>query len=146
MSDSCDPTDYSPIGSSLQARILEWVATSFSKGSSQPRNRTWVSCIAGRFEKLLNHTKTLGFLASGGGEFNLGPETRLDRSELLCNKVLLKYKGDRESFWHRHQKWGERVPACLVLAMELYTLQWIQRMSEGGKGLTRPPPIIYILR
>ena len=27
-----------------------------------------------------------------------GPETRLDRSELLCNKVLLKYKGDRESF------------------------------------------------
>ena len=42
--------------------------------------------------------KTPGFLASGGGEFNLGPETRLDRSELLCNKVLLKYKGDRESF------------------------------------------------
>ena len=33
-----------------------------------------------------------------GEEFNLGPETRLDRSELLCNKVLLKYKGDRESF------------------------------------------------
>ena len=33
----------------LQARILEWVAISFSKGSSQPRNRTQVSCIAGRF-------------------------------------------------------------------------------------------------
>ena len=33
----------------LQARILEWVAISFSRGSSQPRNRTWVSCIAGRF-------------------------------------------------------------------------------------------------
>ena len=47
---------------------------------------------------LLNHKKTPGFLASGGEEFNLGPETRLDRSELLCNKVLLKYKGDRESF------------------------------------------------
>jgi len=31
-------------------------------------------------------------------DFILGPETRLDRSELLCNKVLLKYKGDRESF------------------------------------------------
>ena len=37
---------------------------------------------------------------------------RLDRSELLCNKVLLKYKGDRESFWHRHQKGAERVPPC----------------------------------
>ena len=47
---------------------------------------------------LLNHTNTPGFLAPGGEEFNLGPETRLDRSELLCNKVLLKYKGDRESF------------------------------------------------
>ena len=33
----------------LQARILEWVAISFSKGSSQRRNRTQVSFIAGRF-------------------------------------------------------------------------------------------------
>ena len=49
----CDPTDSSPPGSSvpgiLQARILEWVAISFSRGSFQPRNRTLVSCIAGRF-------------------------------------------------------------------------------------------------
>ena len=47
---------------------------------------------------LLNHANTPGFLAPGGEEFNPGPETRLDRSELLCNKVLLKYKEDRESF------------------------------------------------
>ena len=47
---------------------------------------------------LLNHTKTPGFLAPGGEEFNPGPEKRLDCSELLCNKVLLKYKGDRENF------------------------------------------------
>ena len=47
---------------------------------------------------LLNHTKTPGFLAPSGEEFNLGPETWLDGSELLCNKVLLKYKGDTESF------------------------------------------------
>ena len=51
------------------------------------------------FERLLlNHAKMLGFLASRGEEFNPGPETSLDHSELLCNKVLLKYKGDRESF------------------------------------------------
>ena len=61
---------------------------------------------------LLNDPKTPGFLASRGEEFNPGPEIRLDRSELLCNKVLLKYKGDRESFWHRHQKGAERVPPC----------------------------------
>ena len=45
----------------------------------------------------MNHANTLGFLAPGGEEFNLGPETRLDCSELLCNKVLLKYKGDKAS-------------------------------------------------
>ena len=55
---------------------------------------------------------TLGFLAPRGEKFNLGPETRLDHSELLCNKVLLKYKGNRESFWHRHQKGAERVHPC----------------------------------
>ena len=48
-----DPMDCSPPRSSvhviLQARILEWVAISFSRGSSPPRDRTWVSCIAGRF-------------------------------------------------------------------------------------------------
>ena len=33
----------------LQVRILEWVAIPFSMGSSRPRNRTCVSCLAGRF-------------------------------------------------------------------------------------------------
>ena len=49
----CDPMDCCPPGSSvhgiLQARILEWVAIPFSRGSSQPRDWTWVSCIADRF-------------------------------------------------------------------------------------------------
>ena len=49
----CDRMDYSVEGSSvhgiLQARILKWVVVPFSRGSSQPRDRTWVSCIAGRF-------------------------------------------------------------------------------------------------
>ena len=51
----CNPMDCSPPGSSvheiLQARVLERVAISSSKGSSQPRDWThisWVSCIAGR--------------------------------------------------------------------------------------------------
>ena len=44
----CDPTDYTVHGI-LQVRILEWVAFSFAKGSSQPGNQTGVSCIAGRF-------------------------------------------------------------------------------------------------
>ena len=49
----CNPVDCSPPGSSvhgiLQARILEWVAITFSRGSFWPRNQSQVSCIAGRF-------------------------------------------------------------------------------------------------
>ena len=44
----CDPLDYT-VHWILQARILEWVAFSFPKGSSQPRDRTEVSHITGRF-------------------------------------------------------------------------------------------------
>ena len=44
----CDPMDYTAKGI-LQARILEWVAFPFSRGSSQPRDQTQVSCISGRF-------------------------------------------------------------------------------------------------
>ena len=53
MSNSLQPKDYNPSGSSvhgvLQARILEWVAIPFSRGSSQSRDQTQVSCIVGRF-------------------------------------------------------------------------------------------------
>ena len=48
----CDPVDCSPPGFSihgiLQARTLEWGAIAFSRGSSWPRDWTWVSCIGGR--------------------------------------------------------------------------------------------------
>ena len=44
----CDPMVYTVHGI-LQARILEWVAFPFSRGSSQPRDRMQVSHIAGRF-------------------------------------------------------------------------------------------------
>ena len=48
----CNPMDCSLPGSSIhgifQARVLEWVAISFSRGSSRPRDRTQVSHIEGR--------------------------------------------------------------------------------------------------
>ena len=44
----CDPMDYTVLGI-LQVRILQWVAIPFSRGSSQPRDCTQVSHIAGRF-------------------------------------------------------------------------------------------------
>ena len=49
----CDPMDSNLPGSSIhgipQARIVEWAAISFSRGSSPPRDPTQISCIAGRF-------------------------------------------------------------------------------------------------
>ena len=48
----CNPMDCSPPVSSIhaifQARVLEWVAISFSRGYSRPRDQTWVSQIVGR--------------------------------------------------------------------------------------------------
>ena len=51
--DSLQPFNCSPPGSSVhgifQAGILEWIAIPFSRVTSQPRDQTHVSCIAGRF-------------------------------------------------------------------------------------------------
>ena len=57
-----DTTDYSPPGSSvhriLQARVLEWVAISSSRGSSRPRDQTCVSCISCTGRQILYHCAT----------------------------------------------------------------------------------------
>ena len=59
----CDPMDYSPPGSSVHGaspgKILEWVTISSSRGSSQSRDRTQASRIAGRF---LTSWATVGYL------------------------------------------------------------------------------------
>ena len=60
----CDPMDCSPPSSSvhgiLQARILEWVATAFSRGSSWPRDWTHVSCVSCIASWFLCHWATRG--------------------------------------------------------------------------------------
>ena len=64
----CDPMGCSPSRSSVhgifQARILEWVAISFSRGSSWPQDRTQVSCIRGRLFTIWPMRETLIFIAS----------------------------------------------------------------------------------
>ena len=55
-----NPMDWRPPGSSthgiFQARILEWVAISFPRGSSKPRNRTHVLLHWQVYSLLLSHT------------------------------------------------------------------------------------------
>ena len=58
----CDPMGCSLPGSSvhriLQARVLEWVATSYSRGSSRPRDRNSVSCVPCIGRHILIHSTT----------------------------------------------------------------------------------------
>ena len=60
----CNLMDCSPLGSSahgiFQARILESVAISFSRGSSQPGDRTHVSCVSCIGRQILSHQHNLG--------------------------------------------------------------------------------------
>ena len=95
----CDPMDYTVCGI-FQARILEWVAFPFSKGSSQPRDSTHISCIAGRVfatgatREAQTCKEIAKCLRSGadmvGKQLNLGawivPYRRL---EILCTKSHL---------------------------------------------------------
>ena len=64
----CDPVVCTPPGSSvrgiLQARVLEWVAMPSTRGSCRPRDRTWVSYIAGRFFTTEPSGKPLIYLRS----------------------------------------------------------------------------------
>ena len=87
----CDPVDHSLPGFSvhgiLQARILEWVAISFSRGSSQPRDWTRVSCIGRCVLYQLHHLGSW------------------DRNQMLFRECLRKTGGTRtKSLIYFH--WG----------------------------------------
>ena len=83
MSDSLRPVDCSPPSSSvhgiLQARILEWLAISFSRGSSWPRDQTQFSHIAGRRFNLCTTREALKYKnpSTSIKDFKGGKEARL---------------------------------------------------------------------
>ena len=83
----CNCMDCSPPGSSvngsLQASILEWEAVHFSRGSSTPRNRTWISCIAGGFFVVWTTREAAGLM--------WGQQTTAHQPTALFHKVLLKH-------------------------------------------------------
>ena len=91
----CHPMNYTAHGI-LQTRILEWIAFPFSRGSSQCRDRTQVSHIAGRFFTIwaTRETKNTGV---GGLSLlqEIFPTQELDRGLLHCRQILyqLSYQG-----------------------------------------------------
>ena len=95
---SCNPVDHTQLGSSVhgisQARILEWVAISFSWGSSQPKDWTCVSCIS---RQILYHWTTWE------------AQLKVSNSSLLCIAELCEVV-PQFLYWFIHRRvissWG----------------------------------------
>ena len=92
--------DHSPSGSSVQgislSKILEWVAISFSKGSSRPRDQTGVSCIG---RGILYHLATREAHIKSQVDSNF----RLSQDWLrICEKMQKEVRSElaRRSSWH----------------------------------------------
>ena len=113
MSNSCDPMNCSPPGSCdhgiLQARTLKWVAISFSRGASQPRNWTQVSHIAGGF--FTDWAMGQGFYSSGEKEkawwvsrsLNMGQEWKFKHLVCVGRRALRKNGWVSPWSWPRRQ-------------------------------------------
>ena len=97
MSDTfCDPMDCSPLDSSdsgiSQARILEWVVISFSRGSSQARDQTCISCIGRQFLYHWASRESQGEVRQSGRNeswpITKAEHQKLDAFELWCWRTL----------------------------------------------------------
>ena len=144
----CNPMDYSLPGFSLhgilQARVLEWVAISFSRGAPQLRDRTWVSSIPGRRFNLWATRETLWVTndVQFGGQrkstlrsvLHLPPPPTLQGllSEWLISPgawgLLVP-----ALLWLSRVRWG-RAPFC-SLGVDMRTPQSLWTPSAGASGL-----------
>ena len=104
----CNPMDYSPPGFSvhgiLQTRILEWVAILSSRESSQPRDWTYVSCIAGR-----------SFTTEPPGESQGN-----NSSYIKCGNPLYKFEINTMLFiYSKHKEITEDVSVLVSLYLQI---------------------------
>ena len=149
LSNSATPWTVACPGSSvhgiLQARILEWVATPFPRGSSWPRDQTWASGIAGRFftiwvstvvliEKYLvwgrvwlaSSCSSWGWLFVPGqhGSLRLGSQQKKEYSQVrLWGEGLLSYSISRKNWRPYHfLRWGRsyRLASCKIIGQDWF--------------------------
>ena len=110
-----DPMVYTVHGI-LQARILEWVAVPFSRGSSQPRDQTQVSHIAGRFF-LLTPTPVPHLLALCTQPSSKSAEQMwVARVQFLIQKSLVSWG---KKLLGKHVKGGQKKELCLMVRQTL---------------------------
>ena len=108
----CDSMDGSPPGSSVhvifQAKILEWAAISFSRGSSWPRNRTYVSCVSYSGRRILYHLS------------HQGSRSMLYTLFSINNQMREKLLGPLSSFLCYSSKWGDVITALVAQAQFIH--------------------------
>ena len=114
---------YSLPGSSLhgilQARILEWVAISFSRESSQPRDQTWVSCIEGRCFTFWATRRPWSLQCQMPKEWVL---LKVRPCNARCQTLPYRYC----SFWHYHQRLEEKH----ILSHGSLVNSWVSGVSQ----------------
>ena len=145
----------SPPGSSvhgiLQARALDCVAIPLSMGSSQPRNRTWVSSIAGRYFTIWATREAWNI----GSQRILGVENRNWRSKLI--KPFKPEKKKKSGF--THEKGGKRrasykarlsqqvkkqsMVVTLMIRSKFHTASVLSRsgVNYSPRAKSRPPTV-----
>ena len=117
----CDPTDYSPPGSSvhgiLHARILEWVAIPFFRGSSQPKGLNFSSVQ----KEMATHSSVLAWRIPGTGEPGGLPSMGSHRvghywSDLAAAAALIMFCSI-DSLPELWDPWGWKMSQCLYTAL-----------------------------
>ena len=142
----CRPPDSSVHGI-LQARILEWVAMPFSRGSSLPRDQTWVSCIAGRSftvwatREAPKYKSTIFFFL------------------LLKDKLLWKRPLGQQIQWRLFAKLlldlfpspqGKQNEQIICMYLEIFSQglfpwSWVGPRAPNSQGKTKPHGQVYAL-
>ena len=134
----CDRMDCSLSGSSihgiLQARIPEWVAISFSRGSSRPRNRTQVSCIVDRRFTIWATREVSGVNTVNMVQRNITQPPNFWRTRMALGiyNIIICERGQIQTFvlkTYRHKNTAKKHPHiimkfCCSVAKSCPTLLW----------------------
>ena len=125
----CNPMDCSPPGASIhgifQARVLEWIAISFSRMSSRPRDQTWVSHIAGR-------RFTIWATREAQCCFSGGSEVKVAACNVLQSRGLQRVRHDwATSLTDSLSIWSLYLGVCNVPLGSLIFLKEISSLSHS---------------
>ena len=140
--------DCSPPGSSVhgifQARIQEWVAISFSRGSSRPRDRTCISLVSCIGRWILYHERHLGYILPKRQLITYAPDLGACLVHVSPEPLAGKCQGSQgteEETKAREACRGHPVMGCLRLLTRVQRAQCIHTApcTPGGKTSSGGP-------